>query len=46
MRNFRLTVAIVDDCNVTVDEEAFISLLLYNDVRSRILIGDKKIMRS
>lgn len=46
IRNFRLTVAIVDDCNVTIDEEAFISLLLYNDVQIRILIGDKNIMRS
>lgn len=43
-RNFRPTVAIVDNCNLTTDAECLIPLVLY-DVQIRILIGDKNVVR-
>lgn len=43
-RNFRPTVAIVDNCNLTTDPECLIPLVLY-DIQIRILIGDRNVAR-
>ena len=45
IQNFRPTVAVVDDCNLAADGESFLPLLLYDDVRIRILIGDKNVVK-
>ena len=45
IQNFRPTLAIVDDCNLAADGESFLPLLLYDDVRIRILTGDKNVVK-
>ena len=44
-RNFRPTVAIVDNCNLASKPEAWISLLMYKDIRFRILLGNRSELR-
>lgn len=43
--NFRPTVAIVDDYNLAAEPEAWIPLLMYKDIRFRILLGDRAKLR-
>lgn len=42
INHFRPTVAIVDQANLTAEPEAMIPLLLYEDVRFRILLGNMR----
>ena len=44
-RNFRPTVAIVDNCNLASEPEAWIPLLMYKDIRFRILLGNRSELR-
>ena len=44
-QHFRPTVAIVDQCNLAAEPEAFIPLLVYRDVRFRILPGNRLKLR-
>lgn len=39
--HFRPTVAIVDSCNLAAEPEALIPLLMYKDIRFRILLGNR-----
>ena len=43
--NFRPTVAIVDNCNLASEPEAWIPLLMYKDIRFRILLGNRSELR-
>lgn len=44
-QQFPPIVAIVDQCNVAAEPEAFIPLLMYKDVRFRILPGNRLELR-
>ena len=44
-RHFRPTVAIVDSCNLASEPEAWIPLLMYKDIRFRILLGNRSELR-
>ena len=43
--HFRPTVAIVDSCNLASEPEAWIPLLMYKDIRFRILLGNRSELR-
>lgn len=43
--HFRPTVAIVDNCNLAAEPEAWIPLLMYKDIRFRILLGNRGELR-
>ena len=44
-RHYRPTVAIVDSCNLASEPEAWIPLLMYKDIRFRILLGNRSELR-
>ena len=44
-KHFRPTVAIVDSCNLASEPEAWIPLLMYKDIRFRILLGNRSELR-
>ena len=44
-RHFRPTVAIVDSCTLASEPEAWIPLLMYKDIRFRILLGNRSELR-
>ena len=44
-RHFRPSVAIVDSCNLASEPEAWIPLLMYKDIRFRILLGNRSELR-
>ena len=44
-KHFRPTVAIVDNCNLAAEPETWIPLLMYKDIRFRILLGNRGELR-